>query len=202
MAARRSRLGLAAVLASLVPVAWLGVRAATGGLSANPIADVLNFLGKWALILLLASLACTPLRQVFGWSWPMRVRKTLGLAAFFYACAHLAFYVGVDQFFDVSEIASDVAKRKFITVGLAAFLLLVPLAITSRQAWKRRLGGVRWARLHRLVYPAAGLAVVHFVWRVKGWQLEPFVYAGILALLFAIRFVTWVRKRAAEASVS
>lgn len=182
---------------ALAPLAVLAARAATGGLGADPIAQALNQLGLVALTLLVASLACTPLKMVFGWTWAIRIRKELGLFAFFYAVLHVSTYAGLDQSFQLGPILADVVKRKFIFVGLAAFLLLVPLAATSTQPALRRLGFVRWKRIHRLVYPAACLAAVHFVWRVKKDLREPLLYAGVLACLLLIRVVAYGRARLA-----
>ncbi len=182
-------------LAAATPLGVVGFRLATGRLGANPIAEVLNHLGFWTLITLLASLACTPLKIVAGWNWPLRVRRLLGLAAFFYASLHLSTYVVVDQFFAWDEIWKDIVKRKFITVGFAAFLLLVPLAATSTNKMVKRLGFARWKRLHRLAYLAAGLGIVHFVWRVKADLREPLAYAAVLTLLLLVRVVAWLRDR-------
>lgn len=190
---------LVAALAA-APLAWEAFALVTDRLGANPIEEALNFLGKWTLILLLVSLACTPLRILTGWSWPLRVRRLLGLAAFAYACSHFLFYAVVDQGLDGSEIWTDISKRKFITIGFAALVLLVPLAVTSTKGMIRRLGARRWNRLHQLVYPAALLAIVHFTWRVKADLREPFIYAGVLGLLFAVRLLP--RLRAARPSAS
>ena len=177
------------VAGSLVPLAALAYRGGTGGLGANPVAEALNQLGLAALILLIASLACSPLRTIFGWTWPIRIRKTLGLAAFFYASLHVLTYVGLDQVLDWGSILSDITERKFIAVGLLAFLLLIPLAVTSTSGMLKRLGVKRWKRLHRLTYAAAALAVVHFVWRVKIELTEPAIYGAVLALLLALRLL-------------
>jgi sulfoxide reductase heme-binding subunit YedZ len=174
---------------ALVPLAALLFRAGTGGLGANPVAEAMNQLGLTALILLIASLACSPLKAISGWTWPIRVRKTLGLAAFFYAALHVLTYVGLDQVLDWKSILSDVAERKFIAVGFLAFLLLIPLAVTSTSGMLKRLGFKRWKRLHRLTYVAAVLGVVHFVWRVKIDLTEPSIYGAVLALLLAIRLL-------------
>ena len=144
--------------------------------------------------LLIASLALTPLRTVFGWTWPIRVRRTVGLLAFFYATVHVSVYAGLDQAFDWRAIAADVSKRPFIFVGFAAFTLLIPLAVTSTNAAVRRMGHVKWSRLHALVYPAALLAVIHFVWRVKKDVREPMTYGLILAGLLLVRGVTALRR--------
>jgi sulfoxide reductase heme-binding subunit YedZ len=181
----------AAFAIALLPFAWLLARALVGRLGANPIAEVLNQLGFWALIFLLSSLACTPLQIVFRWKWPLRLRRMLGLFAFFTACGHFVFYAVVDQGLDLNEIGKDLVKRKFIAVGMATLLVLLPLAVTSTDKWMRRLGFHRWKALHRLAYLAGVLAVVHFVWRVKKDLTEPLTYASILALLLIVRVVRW-----------
>jgi methionine sulfoxide reductase heme-binding subunit len=178
-----------AFVAALGPLVWLAGRAVRGDLGADPVAEVLNRLGLYALVLLLCSLACTPLQILFGWKWPLRLRRMLGLFAFFYACLHLSTYVGVDQFFDFRAIGKDIAKRRFITVGFAAWCSLLPLAVTSTQGWVKRLGFRRWKRLHRLAYLAAALGVVHFVWRFKTALLEPLVAAAVLVVLLGVRLV-------------
>jgi sulfoxide reductase heme-binding subunit YedZ len=175
--------------AALSPLLWLAGRAVRGDLGADPVAEVLNRLGLYALVLLLCSLACTPLQLVLGWKWPLRVRRMLGLFAFFYASLHLSTYLGVDQFFDFRAIGKDIAKRRFVTVGFAAWCALLPLAMTSTQGWVKRLGFRRWKRLHRLAYVAAALGVVHFLWRFKTAPLEPLVAGAVLGVLLAIRLV-------------
>jgi sulfoxide reductase heme-binding subunit YedZ len=135
----------------------------------------------------------TPLRRLTGWNGIIQWRRLLGLFAFFYVCLHLTTYVVLDQFFDPTAIAADIAKRRYITVGVAGFLLLLPLAITSTTGWIRRLGR-RWAHLHRVVYVAAACGVVHLLWIVKGDDLrEPAAYGAVLAVLMAIRLYLWVR---------
>jgi len=184
------RAGTAAVfLACALPLALLGADALRGRLGANPIEAAMNRLGWWTLFLLLVALSPTPLRIVSGWTWPARHRRMLGLFAFAYACLHLAVYAGVDQFFDWRAILADVAKRKFITIGMLAFALLVPLALTSTDRAVRRLGYVRWKRLHRLVYAVAVCGVLHFAWRVKADYREPAIFAGVLTLLLLARVV-------------
>lgn len=184
----------------LAPLAWLVYRAVFGGLSPNPIDDITDDTGQWALRLLLVSLAVTPVRRLTGWNGVIQWRRLLGLFAFFYVALHLATYVVLDLFFDASAVVADIAKRRYITVGFAGFLLLLPLAITSTTGWIRRLGGRRWQRLHRLVYLAAVCGVVHLLWIVKGDDLrEPAVYGAILAALLGIRVYDAVRKRAARA---
>jgi sulfoxide reductase heme-binding subunit YedZ len=206
LAAAARRFTWAAVFtACSLPLAKLAWDAARGGLGANPIEAILNRFGFWTLVLLVASLAPTPLRILTGWGGAIRYRRTLGLFAFFYASLHLATYAGVDQFFDWKAIGEDLLKRPFITVGFAAFLLLVPLALTSTDAAVRRLGFVRWKRLHRLVYAAAALGIVHFVWRVKADLREPLIFAGAICVLLAIRIAaalrTQLRARAAAAAL-
>jgi len=184
--------------ASCLPLALLGRDALRGALGANPIAEILNRLGFWTLVLLLVALTPTPLRILLAWTWPARYRRMIGLFAFFYAFLHLGTYVGVDQFFDVNAILQDVVKRKFITVGMLAFSLLVPLALTSTDRWVRRLGFVRWKQLHRLAYVAAVCGVVHFIWRVKADLLQPLLFAAALAALLAIRLLALRPKTVGE----
>jgi sulfoxide reductase heme-binding subunit YedZ len=169
------------------PVVSILMRARSGALGANPIAEALNELGLMALVLLIASLAGTPLRTLFGWTWPVRARRLLGLLAFAYAALHVTVYAGLDQGLDVRAILADVLKRKFIFVGFAAFVMMIPLAWTSTKGAVRRMGYVKWKRLHLLVYPAALCAVIHFVWRVKKDLSEPIVYAAILGALLLVR---------------
>lgn len=186
----------AVVTGGLIPLLVLGVRAARGALGANPIAEALNQLGMLALVLLVASLAATPLQLAFGWAWPLRIRKALGLLAFFYACAHFLVYAGLDQALDGAAIFADITKRPFILAGFTALLVLVPLAATSTAGMRKRLGFTRWKRLHRLAYVAAVLGVVHFFLRVKKDTTEPLIYAALLALLFAVRAVSFFRRGA------
>jgi methionine sulfoxide reductase heme-binding subunit len=171
-----------------LPAALLAWRAATGNLTANPIEFITLETGFWALTLLMLTLAVSPLRRITGWNRIIAFRRILGLAAFGYATLHLLTYVTLDRFFDFSEIGADIIKRPYITVGFAAFVLLVPLAVTSTKGWIRRLGK-RWQPLHRLVYPAAALAVLHFYWKksAKADVSEPLLYAGILAVLLLVR---------------
>jgi methionine sulfoxide reductase heme-binding subunit len=182
-------------LGALTPLASIALRAAGGGLSANPIAQVENELGLSALIFLLASLACTPARRVFQWTWPVRVRRELGLFAFFYASLHFLVYVFLDQVVDLNAIIEDIAKRPFITVGFCALVLMTPLALTSTTASIRRLGFRRWQRLHQLVYIAGALAVIHFIWRVKIDVSQPITYAIALTILLGVRVVYWLGQR-------
>ncbi|HET6334629.1 MAG TPA: protein-methionine-sulfoxide reductase heme-binding subunit MsrQ [Polyangiales bacterium] len=178
----------------LIPLALLIFEAANKTLGADPVAIALNRLGLLALITLLASLSATPLRLLFGWSWPLRLRRMLGLFAFFYASLHFLVYAGVDQGFAWSAIVTDIAKRPFITVGFGALLILIPLAATSPMRIRRLLGPLRWQRLHRLVYLAGILASVHFIWRVKRDLSQPLMYAAVLALLLFVRLKPKVPK--------
>lgn len=185
----------AVFVGALTPVAALLIRALRGELGANPISQALNQLGLVALVFLVAALACTPLKTLFGWTWPIRLRRMLGLYGFFYAVLHVSTYVGIDQFFDRRAIFDDVTKRKFIFVGFAAFLLLVPLAVTSTSAAVKRMGYPRWKQLHRLAYIIPLLGVIHFIWRVKKDVSEPTLYAIILGALLLIRVVTYSRSQ-------
>lgn len=183
------------LIGSLVPLAHMIVLASRGQLGADPIAIALNRLGLLALIMLLASLCATPLRLVVGWSWPLRLRRMLGLLAFLYAALHFLLYAVVDQGLSMSAIVEDVTRRKFITAGFMAFVLLVPLAVTSPVRVRRALGPKRWQRIHRLVYVAGGLAALHFIWRVKRDLTEPLLYATVLALLLLLRLTHAHRRR-------
>jgi len=183
------------LLGGLAPLAYLILRASQGELGANPIAQMENELGLTALIFLVAALACTPARRLLKWTWQMRVRRGLGLFAFFYATLHFLTYLALDQFFDWSAIVADIAERPFITVGFAALVLMVPLAITSTNDWVRRLGYLRWLRLHQVVYLAGALAILHFIWRVKIDLTQPLTYAAIVAALLGVRAVFWLRSR-------
>jgi sulfoxide reductase heme-binding subunit YedZ len=171
---------------ALLPLLWLVYGIFSGNLGANPVEAITRSLGDWALRLLLLTLAITPLRKLSGWNWPMQVRRMLGLYTFFYALLHLMSYIVLDQFFYWPEIWADIIKRPYITAGMLSFLLLVPLAITSTSGWIRRLGR-NWQRLHRLVYPAAIIAIVHFYLLVKADTREPMTYALILACLLTLR---------------
>ena len=187
--ARRRLVALLIFAASLVPLLLVGADALRGRLGANPIEAILNRFGYWTLVFVLLALVPTPLQRLSGWTWIAPHRRMIGLFAFFYACLHVATYVGIDQFFDWRAIVADVVKRKFITIGMLAFALLVPLALTSTDGSVRRLGYARWKRLHRLVYAAALCGVVHFTWRVKADLREPLLFAAALAALLAVRLI-------------
>ena len=193
---------LAAWALGLAPLAKIAADALRGGLGANPIEAILNRLGFWTLTFLALTLSATPLKEVFGWTAPLRVRRMLGLFAFGYGVTHFAFYVGVDKFFDWRTIAVDLTKRPFIMVGFATLLVLLPLAVTSTDGWVRRLGYTRWKRLHRLVYAAAVLAVVHFLWRVKADHRRPLLFAALFGALFAARLPGLFRARARSRAAS
>jgi methionine sulfoxide reductase heme-binding subunit len=187
--ARRRLVALLIFAASLVPLLLVVADALRGRLGANPIEAILNRFGYWTLVFVLLALVPTPLQRLSGWTWIAPHRRMIGLFAFFYACLHVATYVGIDQLFDWRAIVADVVKRKFITIGMLAFALLVPLALTSTDGSVRRLGYARWKRLHRLVYAAALCGVVHFTWRVKADLREPLLFAAALAVLLAVRLI-------------
>jgi len=180
--------------ASFGPVAWLVWLALSGGLGANPIESLQHRTGHYALRLLAASLVISPLRALTRWGWLVPHRRTLGLAAFGWAITHLLVYVGLDLALDFSQFLEDVIKRRYITVGMLAIALLTPLAVTSTQGWIKRLGGARWNRLHRLVYPAMIAAVAHYLWAVKQDITLPVLYIVIVAVLLGVRLV--LRRRA------
>jgi len=186
---RHARVALKAAvwIACLTPLAKLLYGFWTGDLTANPISYVTNELGQTTLRLLLLSLALTPLRILFGWGWQMPFRRLLGLFAFFYVCLHLSVWVVLDHFFDWHEMGADIVKRPYITVGMLAFTLLVPLAVTSTTGAIKRLGAARWRQLHRIVYVAAIAGCVHFIWLAKKVRPDPWVYAAILAVLLGVR---------------
>jgi sulfoxide reductase heme-binding subunit YedZ len=174
-------------IAATLPLVWLVWGVFTGGLGANPIETINRFLGDWALRFLVIGLAITPVRQLTGLSGLARFRRMVGLFAFFYASLHLTNYMAIDQFFDWREIWADVVKRTYITVGMAAFISLLPLALTSSNSMIKRLGGARWRKLHRLVYFAVPAACFHFIMMVKADLREPAVYGAIILLLLAYR---------------
>jgi len=179
-------------LFALAPAGWLAWRTLHDALGVNPVEELELTTGIWAYRFLLLSLAITPLRRLSGWNTLIRFRRMLGLFAFAYATAHLLIYVVVDQGLAFKYIVEDVAKRRFITAGMVAFVLLVPLAITSTKGWIRRLGR-RWQSLHRLVYVSAAAAALHFIWKVKVAVGEPVYYAAILAILLGVRLL-WRRR--------
>lgn len=182
-------------VAALVPAALLfDGMLRTGNLGVNPAETIQLETGRWALKFLLLSLAITPLRRITGWNILIQYRRLLGLFAFFYATLHFLSYWSFDLNFAFAAMIGDILKRPFIALGFTAFLLLVPLALTSTKGWIRRLGK-KWALLHRLVYLAAILAVIHFIWKVKIFTGDPVLYAAILAVLLAFRLVWALRNR-------
>lgn len=172
---------------ALVPLMQLLYGLYEDTLGANPIEYITRDLGTWVLNFLLLTLSITPLRKLSGWHWLLRLRRMLGLFAFFYALLHLSSYLWLDQFFDWSEILKDIVKRPFITVGMLAFVLLLPLALTSNNSMIRTLGGRRWQRLHQLVYPLTICGVLHYWWLVKLDVTQPGIYAGLLSILLMVR---------------
>lgn len=193
---------VAVFLLCLTPLAILVWRFFHDGLGANPIEFITHATGDWTLRFLLITLAVTPLRRILRLPELIRFRRMLGLFAFFYACLHFTTYIWLDKFFDLAEIWKDVLKRRFITVGFAAFMLLIPLAITSTAGWIRRLGGKRWQGLHRLIYFSAILAVIHYYWLVKSAVIRPLTYGAILAALLFFRIGIWLQKRSSASSAS
>ena len=189
---------------ALMPLARLALGALyfPDWLGANPAEFITRATGDWTLRFLLITLAVTPLRELIGWNWLARLRRMLGLYAFFYGVVHLSSYVSFDHVFDVMEILRDIVKRPFITVGFTALVLLIPLAITSTNAMVRRLGAKRWLALHRLVYVIAPLGVLHFWWMVKRDITEPAVYAAILTVLLGYRLATRPRALARVPAVT
>jgi sulfoxide reductase heme-binding subunit YedZ len=181
--------------ACLGPAVWLGWLVASGGLGFNPQEAMNRFLGEWALNFLLAALAVTPARKAFGWTALARYRRMIGLFAFFYAVLHLASYVAFDQAFVWADIWADIVKRTYITLGMIAVVILTALAVTSPVAMVRKLGAKRWQALHKTVYAAGVLGCVHYLMMVKGFQIEPLIYGGVLAVLLGYRVLTHLRGR-------
>lgn len=178
-------------LACLGPLARLGWRAYMSLLGANPIEVITHATGDWTLRFLLITLSITPLRKLTRQLWLIRYRRMFGLFAFFYGTLHFLTYIWLDKFFDLHEMLADVAKRRFITVGFTAFVLLIPLALTSTKGWIRRLGGKRWQALHRLIYVSAILGVIHYFWLVKADIRKPVEYGFVLFLLLGYRLLAW-----------
>ena len=189
-----------AFLLCLVPLGWLGWRAWNQDLSANPIEFITHFTGDWTLRFLVITLAVTPLRKLLALPDLIKFRRMLGLFAFFYGCLHFTTYIWLDKFFDVPEMLHDVAKRPFITAGFTAFVLMIPLALTSTTGWIRRLGGKRWQRLHRLIYISAVAGVVHYYWLVKSAVTRPVFYGVLVALALLIRAAYWAAGKRSRAA--
>lgn len=176
-------------LVAMLPVAKLGIGACTDGLGANPIEKITRVTGYWTLTLLLITLTATPLRLMWKWHWPTRIRRMLGLFAFFYGSLHVLTYLILDQFFDWTAIAADIVERPYITVGFPSFILMIPLALTSSDRMIKRLGGKRWRWLHRLIYPIAIGGVAHYAWLVKKDLTNPLIFGTLLAILFGIQLL-------------
>ena len=177
-------------IVSLLPLAWLFWLTWQDRLGVNPVETLSHRTGDWSLRFLLLTLAVTPLRRLTGWNGLIKFRRMLGLFAFFYVCLHFGVYLIFDQFFDWASIVEDVAKRPYITVGFAGWLLLIPLAVTSTNGMIKRLGR-NWQRLHRLVYLIGALGVLHYLWLVKADIAEPLLYGGILGVLLGYRLWWW-----------
>jgi sulfoxide reductase heme-binding subunit YedZ len=175
-------------IVGFIPAVWLFYAGINDQLGADPMRYLEQALGLWALRFLIATLTITPLRQLFNVNL-LRYRRAIGLLCFYYAALHLTTYLVLDQGLDMAAIVADIVKRPYITIGMATFVILVPLAVTSNNAAIRRMGGQAWAKLHRLVYVAAIGAVLHFILVVKSWPPEPLVYAAIVAVLLGYRLV-------------
>jgi sulfoxide reductase heme-binding subunit YedZ len=184
---------------SLVPILVIGWRAYQGDLTANPVEFLQHQTGDWTLRFLIFTLCITPFRRLLDLPELIRFRRMLGLFAFFYVCLHFLTYLGPDQAFDVAAMLKDVVKRPFITAGFAAFVLLLPLALTSTAGWIRRLGGKRWQALHRSIYVCAILGVIHYYWLVKSDVRKPLFYGLLVGILLAWRLSNWLFKRKAVA---
>jgi sulfoxide reductase heme-binding subunit YedZ len=203
-------LKVAVFIAALGPLSWLVWAALTGNLSANPLSDITNETGVWTLRFVCITLAMTPVRRLTGWNGIIRFRRMIGLYAFFYGTLHFLTYVIVDRFAGLDfpngivawstvvnlakSVSADIYKRPFITVGFAAWLTMVPLAITSTAGWIRRMGGRAWNRLHRLVYATGVIAVLHYWWLVKADVSRPLTYGAVVLVLLGSR-VFWARRK-------
>jgi sulfoxide reductase heme-binding subunit YedZ len=186
--------------ACLLPLARLGWKAFNSALGANPIQVITFSTGTWTLVFLLLTLSITPLRKLTKQYWLIQYRRMLGLFAFFYVCLHFTTYIWLDQFFDLHSVYKDIYKRPFITVGFTAFVLMIPLALTSTR-WSIRKLGKRWQKLHRLIYFSALAGVVHFLWAVKLDKRVPEIYGSILGVLLLYRVIVWYRGRAISAKI-
>jgi methionine sulfoxide reductase heme-binding subunit len=196
---------VAVFLLCLVPtgsLVWRAVHPVLQGLpfdtylTANPIEFITHATGDWTLRFVIITLAISPLRRIPGFSALIRYRRMLGLFAFFYGSLHFSIWIGIDKFFDWTEMWKDVQKRRFITVGFTGYVLMIPLAVTSTAGWIRRLGGRRWQKLHRAIYLTAIAGVIHYYWLVKSDVRKPLQYAAMVAVLLAWRIVAWIQRRA------
>ena len=190
-----SQLKAALFIASLYPLLRLSWLAYSDQLGANPIELITRSLGTWTLVFLLITLTITPLRKLSGWMWLIKLRRMAGLFAFFYVTLHFITYIWLDQFFDLSAMYKDIIKRPFITIGFAAFVMLIPLALTSTNAMMRKMGGKNWQLLHRLVYAIALFGVLHYWWLVKKDLTQPIIYSSVLAVLLGYRLWVWQSKK-------
>jgi methionine sulfoxide reductase heme-binding subunit len=179
--------------AALAPFVWLVYGIVAGDLGANPVETVTNTTGIWTLRLLVVTIAITPVRWLTGWNPIVRFRRMMGLFAFFYATLHFLTYFILDHSLMLAGVWEDIVKRPYITAGFTAFVLMIPLAVTSTQGWIRRLGGRRWSLLHKLVYVSAALGVLHYWWKVKLDVTDPAIYAGLVTALLAVRLWKWAR---------
>jgi methionine sulfoxide reductase heme-binding subunit len=196
----RSRWTKAALLVvCLLPLARLAYRYYTGDLTPNPIEFITHFTGDWAIRLVVATLAITPLRKLLHVPDLIRFRRMIGLFAFFYATLHFATWFGLDKGFDMHEILGDFTKRRFIIAGLTAYLCMLPLAVTSTKGWIRRLGGRRWQLLHRLIYVTGIAVAVHYYWLVKSDIRLPLLYGSLVAILLGYRAAIWLWPRRTSA---
>jgi sulfoxide reductase heme-binding subunit YedZ len=186
-------------LLGLAPLFWLGWRAWNQHLTANPIEFITHYTGDWTLRLVIITLFITPLRKILNLPNLIRYRRMIGLFAFFYGCLHFLTWIWLDKFFDLHELWADVVKRRYITLGFAAFVMLIPLAVTSTAGWIRRLGGKRWQLLHRLIYFTAVCGVIHYYWLVKSDVRLPLFYGFLVVLLLGWRL--WSRTKAAAPPV-
>jgi methionine sulfoxide reductase heme-binding subunit len=198
---RRRWLKVIVFLALFAPAAYLGYRFYIQELGANPLEYITHFTGDWTIRFIATTLAITPLRKLLGLPDLIRFRRMIGLYAFFYGCLHFLAYLWFDKLFDFQEIVKDVAKRPFITMGFASFLLMLPLAITSTKGWIRRMGGRRWQALHRLVYFSGIAAVIHYYWLVKSDIRLPALYGAIIGALLLYRAILWLRSKPSLALV-
>lgn len=187
-------------LLALGPAAVLVWKGFHDLLGANPVDVITRTTGRWTLTFLLITLGITPARKLLGLPWLIRFRRMLGLFAFFYGTLHLMTYVWLDKFFNVQDMLHDIAKRRFITAGMTAWALLLPLALTSTAGWIRRLGGKRWQKLHRLIYFSATAGVIHFIWLIKADLRRPLTYGAVLAVLLAFRIAAWAVGKARSRS--
>ena len=185
-------------VAALVPLFVIAWKAWTNDLGANPIREAEIQTGLWTLRFLAITLSITPFRKSFGWNWLVKYRRMLGLFTFFYACVHLSMWVGVDWFFALGDMWQEIVKHKYILIGMATWLILLPLAITSTKGWVRRLGK-DWTKLHRLAYVAAITGTVHYLWAVKKDTFFPLVYLSVFAMLLGYRVIS-ARQKSSRAA--